>query len=86
MGPSLDNDERRILIFFSTVLGVYFTTDLVKILLAKQLKRYLTEERIVLIKKGLGVVLMICGVVLITKGFLPKDRFNIQDGIERMSE
>lgn len=86
VGPSLDNDERRILIFFSTVLGVYFTTDLVKILLAKQLKRYLTEERIVLIKKGLGVVLMICGVVLITKGFLPKDRFNIQDGIERMSE
>jgi len=86
VGPSLDNDENRILLFFGTVLGVYFATDLVKIVLAKQLKKYLTEERIVLIKKGLGVLLMICGVVLITKGFLPKDKFNIQDGIERISE
>ncbi len=86
VGPSLDNSPNRILLFFGTVIAVYFATDLVKIILAKQLKRYLTRERIVLIKKGLGIILIICGIILITKGFLPKDRFDIQEGLERISE
>ena len=86
VGPSLDNNPNRIFLFFSSVIIVYFVTDLVKILLAKQLKRYLTQERIVMIKKGLGIVLIVCGIVLITKGFLPKEKFNIKDGIERISE
>ncbi|MCR9263590.1 MAG: LysE family transporter [Flavobacteriaceae bacterium] len=86
VGPSLDNDPNRILVFFGTVIAVYFGTDLLKIILAKQLKKYLTHERIVLIKKGLGLVLVICGIVLITKGFLPKDEFNIKQEIERISE
>ncbi|MFD2100165.1 LysE family translocator [Flagellimonas iocasae] len=84
VGPSLDNNPNRMMVFFSTVLIVYFSTDLVKIILAKQLKKYLTQERIVLIKKGLGIVLIICGIVLITKGFLPKDEFNIKKEIERI--
>ncbi|WP_299168519.1 LysE family transporter [uncultured Allomuricauda sp.] len=86
VGPSLDNSPNRIVVFFGTVITIYFITDLFKILLAKQLKKYLTQERIVLIKKGLGVVLIVCGIVLITKGFLPKEKFNIKDGIERISE
>lgn len=85
VGPSLENDSERMLVFFSTVILVYFGTDLMKIILAKQLKRYLTIERIVLITKGLGIVLIICGIVLITKGFLPKERFNLKEEIERIS-
>ncbi|WP_190810392.1 LysE family translocator [Flagellimonas sp. S3867] len=86
VGPSLDNDPNRIWLFFGSVIIVYFVTDLFKILLAKQLKRYLTQERIVLIKKALGIVLIACGIVLIIKGFLPKEKFNIKEGIERISE
>mgnify|MGYP003147190228 FL=1 len=86
VGPSLENNPNRMMVFFSTVLIVYFATDLIKIILAKQLKRYLTQERIVLIKKGLGIVLIICGVVLITKGFLPKDKFDIQEKIEKLED
>jgi threonine/homoserine/homoserine lactone efflux protein len=86
VGPSLDNEPNRIFVFFGTMLGAYFVTDLCKILLAKQLKRKLTADRIKLIKKGLGAVLAICGVVLIIKGFLPKEQFNIKDGIERIQE
>lgn len=86
VGPSLDNVPNRILVFFGTMLATYFATDLFKILLAKQLKRKLTKKRIGYIKKILGLVLVICGLVLIIKGFLPKDRFNIQEGIERISE
>lgn len=86
VGPSLNNDPNRIFVFFSTMLAAYFITDIFKILLAKQLRRYLTPKRIFLLKKGLGVVLVICGLVLIIKGFLPKDQLNIQDGLELMRE
>ena len=86
VGPSLDNDPNRIIVFFSTMLLAYFITDIFKILLAKQLKRKLTEARIHKIKKGLGIVLIICGIVLIIKGFLPKDQFNIEKGIERIED
>jgi len=86
VGPSLDNEPNRILVFFGAMLAAYFITDLVKIVLAKQLRKKLTPDRIKLIKKGLGAVLAICGIVLIIKGFLPKEKFNIQDGIERIQE
>jgi threonine/homoserine/homoserine lactone efflux protein len=82
VGPSLDNNPNRIIVFFSTMLGAYLITDVFKILLAKQLRRKLTTERIRLVKKALGIVLVICGLVLIFKGFLPKDKLNIEKGIE----
>ncbi len=84
VGPSLNNDSNRITIFFATMIGAYIVTDIFKILLAKRLKKKLTKERIRLIKKSLGVILVICGIVLIVKGFLPKDQFNIEEGIQRI--
>lgn len=86
VGPSLNNDPNRIIVFFSAMLGAYLVTDIFKILLAKQLKRKLTKERIHLVKKGLGYILVICGMVLIVKGFLPKDKLNIEKGIEMIRE
>lgn len=84
VGPSMENDENRLIAFFTTMILTYFLVDVTKILLAKQLKKKLTPKRIRLVKKVLGVVLMICGIVLITKGFLPKEKFNVQDSIERI--
>ena len=86
VGPSLDNDSNRIMTFFGAMIGAYFVTDIFKILLAKQLRRKLTPKRIFLVKKALGIILIICGLVLITKGFLPKDKLNIQEGIELIRE
>jgi threonine/homoserine/homoserine lactone efflux protein len=86
VGPSLENDPNRITIFFGAMLGAYLATDVIKILLAKQLKRKLTYKLISQIKKGLGIILIICGIVLITKGFLPKDKFNIEKGIEKIEQ
>lgn len=81
-GPGLENNLNRFLIFFSTMICTYFITDLIKILLAKQLKRKLTPVRILKVKKLLGLILIVCGLVMITKGFLPKDQLNPQDLIE----
>jgi len=86
VGPSVNNDPNRILVFFGSMIGAYFVTDVFKILLAKQLKRDLTKNKISIIKKGLGILLVICGIVLMIKGFLPKDRFNIEKGIERIEQ
>ena len=73
IGPNLDANPSRFLLFFGTLIISYFLTDVVKILLAKRLKAYLTPLIILNIKKALGVLLLICGITLITKGFLPKD-------------
>ncbi len=86
VGPSLDNEPNRIVVFFSAMLVAYLVTDLIKIILAKQLRRKLTSERIQMVKKGLGVILILCGLVLIVKGFLPKGKLNFQDGIERIEK
>lgn len=83
VGPSLDNQPNRFFTFFATVLLSYFVTDVFKILLAKQLKRKLTPERIVWVKKVIGIILIICGIVLVVKGFLPKDQFNLEHELER---
>jgi len=85
-GPSLENDINRFLVFFGTMILAYFITDLFKILLAKQLKRKLTQSRILKVKKILGLILVICGLVLIVKGFLPKDQLNPQELIEELAE
>ena len=83
VGPSLDNQSDRFFTFFATVLLSYFVTDIFKILLAKQLKNKLTVKRIFLVKKIIGIILILCGIVLIVKGFLPKDQFNIEQELER---
>ncbi len=85
-GPSLGNDINRFFVFFGTMILAYFVTDLFKILLAKQLKRKLTPPRILKVKKLLGLILVICGLVLIVKGFLPKDQLNPKDLIEEISK
>ena len=86
VGPSLDNDPERVVVFFATMILAYLGIDIIKILLAKRLKRKLTYNRIHLIKKILGIILIICGMVLIIKGFLPKDQFDLEKGIEMINE
>jgi threonine/homoserine/homoserine lactone efflux protein len=86
VGPSLDNEPNRIIAFFGAMLGAYLITDIFKILLAKQLRKKLTRQRIFLVKKALGVILVICGAVLIVKGFLPKDQLSIEQGIDLIRE
>ena len=77
IGPSLEMDEGRIFQFFGAIIIAYFITDLGKIILAKQLKNKLTPKVIRKIKRGMGIVLMLFGLALISKGFIPSDQMNI---------
>lgn len=83
IGPNLQMDPSRIFNYFAVILISYFITDVGKILLAKQLKKKLTPKVIYKVKRGMGVLLMIFGVALMLKGFLPKERLNLEDVIEK---
>lgn len=84
IGPSLDMDERRIFWFFAVILISYFITDIGKIILAKQLKNKLTQPVILKIKRLMAILLIVCGTVLITKGFIPKEQMDIDTLIEKV--
>ncbi len=62
------------LICFTTILITYMCVDIVKILLAKKFKKILTPQKIDKIKKILGYILIICGLVIMAKAFASWDK------------
>jgi len=73
IGPTLDMNPTNIFYYFSIIIVSYFITDIGKIVLAKQLKSRMTPIVIYRIKRIMGIVLIVFGVILMLKGFLPKD-------------
>lgn len=83
MSPQLEMDDSRIFTYFAAVLLAYFITDLLKILLAKQLKNKLTPIVIRKIKRGMGIALMVFGLFLAAQGLLPDEaKQKIDNAIE----
>lgn len=86
VGPKLEMQMSRMLTFFITVIITYLLVDSVKIVLAKQLKSKMTPTNILKIKKGISIVLMIFGFVLITQGWFPKEKEKLKDVLERIDK
>ena len=84
-GPRLEMQSDRILVFFSTVLVTYLIVDVFKILLAKKLNRKLTPERIYLMKKGISIMLIVFGIVLISQGAFPGEVNEIREQIDNIT-
>ena len=64
-------DETRLSIwFFSGALLTVFATDIIKVYIAKKLKRFLRPEKIRIINQIVGVVLFFFGVVLIVRAII----------------
>ena len=74
VGPKLDMENSRMAVFFISVILSYLAIDCIKIILAKQLKNSLTPTNILKIKKGISIVLMIFGTVLMLQGWFPKEK------------
>ena len=79
VGSNLQMDPNKIFNYFTVILLSYFITDIGKIVLAKQLKKKLTPSVIYKIKRGMGILIMIFGVALMLKGFIPKEKMNIDN-------
>ena len=86
VGPKLEMQMSRMITFFATVIITYLLVDSVKIVLAKQLKSKMTPTNILKIKKGISIVLMVFGVVLITQGWFPKEKEKLKDVLERIDK
>ena len=80
-------NSQRIFIYFTTIIIGYFITDLGKIVLAKQLKSKMTPAVITKIRKIMGIVLMVIGLAIASKGLIPKNTMNnIQTRVENAIE
>ena len=86
VGPKLEMQTSRMITFFATVILSYLFVDCIKIVLAKQLKSKMTPTNILKIKKGISIVLMVFGVVLITQGWFPKEKEKIKHVLERIDK
>ena len=84
-GPKLDMEQDRIMVFFGSVLGTYLVLDVFKILLAKKLNRKLTPNRIYFMKKGISIMLIVFGGMLIFQGLFPNQVNGIKDQIETIT-
>ena len=84
IGPQLELKTSRMLTFFITLIIVYFVTDIFKILLAKQLRSKLTQKNILLIKKVISIVLIICGTILLSQAWIPKEQKIVDKAFEKL--
>jgi len=74
IAPTLKMNQNAIFWYFGTILLGYFITDLGKIFLANQLKDKMTPPVIFRVKRIMGIILIICGVFLMLKGFIPNEK------------
>lgn len=84
IGPQLELKTSRMLTFFTTLIVTYFITDIFKILLAKQLRNQLNQKNILLIKKLISIVLIVCGVALLTQAWFPKEGKIVDRAFEKL--
>lgn len=85
VSPQLEMNIQRIVSFFAMVLGVYLIIDMFKITLAKTLKKKLTPIRIFYLKRIVSTLMIVFGLVLLSKGLFPKSAENLQHQIEEVN-
>ena len=84
IGPQLELKTSRMLTFFTTLIVTYFITDIFKILLAKQLRNQLNQKNILLIKKLISIVLIVCGLALLSQAWFPKEGKIVDRAFEKL--
>lgn len=84
VGPKMDMKTSRMITFFASVILSYLLIDCIKIVLAKKLKSKMTPINIHKIKKGIAVVLMIFGIVLIAQGVFPGKKEMVKNALEKI--
>jgi len=85
-GPKLNMETNRIIVFIAAIIVTYFLVDIIKIMVAKQLKSRMTPHNIYKIKRVISIVLMIFGVFLIAQGIFPKEKEMIQEKLEMLKD
>lgn len=82
IGSSLTDSKTGVYTFIGSMLVTYFIMDIIKISLAKKLKKKLTPRLIFKAKKIVALVVLGFGVLLLVQGFFPKEKERLQNEIE----
>lgn len=73
IGPQLEMNHSKMINFFAAVIGAYLLTDIIKMLLAKQLQSKLTPKNILKVKKISCILLVVFGLVIMSKSFIKSE-------------
>ncbi|HLP10855.1 MAG TPA: LysE family transporter [Flavobacteriales bacterium] len=68
-GDGFGFTPNQMLVFFISILVSFFSIDLLKIVGAGQLKSFMTDRRLLMVNRVIGIILVVFGVVMILKGF-----------------
>jgi threonine/homoserine/homoserine lactone efflux protein len=85
LANSLTTTNNGVMLFIAGMLGSYFVTDLIKMVLAKSLKSKLTPKRIFKTKKIIALVILGFGILLLVQGFFPKEKALLKEKIEKIN-
>ena len=66
----LGSNTSKTILYFGVVLGICFIIDIIKIILAKQVRKKLTIRRLIIIKQIMGIVIITFGIGLIVRSFV----------------
>ena len=84
IGPKLQLETTRMIVFFYSVIGSYLLVDIGKIVLAKQLKHKMTPANILKMKKVTSILLIIFGCILMFQGWFPSDQKLAKEVLEKI--
>ena len=76
-------NEVKIFKFFLLVLSTYLIVDVGKILLAKRLSDKMTPSIVYRMKRIMGIILIIFGLALFSKDYIPEDKIPLKEVIEK---
>ncbi|ADX67723.1 MULTISPECIES: LysE family translocator [Weeksella] len=62
-------DPTHFVWYMSVVLSTYFSIDVIKIFLADKVKSKITDDKVFMIRKVVGICLLIFGIIIGLKGF-----------------
>ena len=62
-------DPTHFVWYMSVVLSTYFSIDVIKIFLADKVKSKITDDKVFVIRKVVGICLLIFGIIIGLKGF-----------------
>ena len=85
LAKSITSSTKGIIAFIATALTTYLLIDLLKIFLAKKLKKRLTPRVIFKMKKTVSLIILFIGVALISQGFFPNEAQKLKDKIENIA-
>ncbi len=85
LGNTLTDSTNGVIVFLTTILVVYLLVDIIKIIVAKNLKNKLTPRLIFKTKKIVALVILGFGILLLVQGFFPDEKEMIKERFDKIN-